>query len=262
MTIRFPLPLLLAAALVPSAPRLALAATPSEIVAAKRALRSAVNSAKPDSLLAVRGRFAALAAAEPGNARLEYWTAVAAWRAIPLVMSRDKDAALKLADDGIARCDRALEADPKFAEALAVKGGLQGMSISLRPGAMMTLGPESGANISRALGMQPDNPRVRLLEAIGTYNKPAMFGGGPGKALPQLRATIDAFAKDAPADSTAPDWGRADAWVWTGRALEAQNKLDEARAAYRQALALEPDYAWASHVLLPGVEKRLAQAEK
>lgn len=257
--------LLLLAATLPlaaaAAPSPARAFDAGAVAAARRDLQSAVNHGDLPALLAVRARFAALSAAEPDAALLHDWVAVATWRALPLQTRKDAKLAEKLGDDAIAHAGKALAADPKDAEALAILGGLQGLMTGLRPADMMTLGPQSGANLARAAALAPSNPRVALLQGIGDLHKPAQFGGGPEAALPSFRRAEDLFAKESVADSTAPDWGRDDAFLWEGQALARTNDWEKARAAYARALDTNPANGWVRTSLLPEAEKKLAAAK-
>lgn len=231
------------------------------VAAARHDLQAAVNHGDLAALLAVRARFAALSAAEPDVAVLHDWTAYATWRALPLQMQKDRKVAEKLGDDAIAHAEKALAADPKDAEALAILGGLQGLMTGLRPADMMTLGPQSGANLARAASLAPANPRVALLQGIGDLHKPAQFGGGPEVALPDFRRAQELFAKESVTDTTALDWGRDDAFLWEGQALAGQNEWEKARDAYRRALEVNPANGWVRTSLLPGAEKKLAAAK-
>jgi tetratricopeptide (TPR) repeat protein len=114
-------------------------------------------------------------------------------------------------------------------------------------------------NLSRAQRLSPGNPRVLLIDGMNMLYRPKAFGGGAAPALEIFVAARDAFASDAPADSTAPDWGRDDAYAWLGRAYSALQKTDEARAAYEMALELNPKNGWVKKVLLPGLEKQPAK---
>ena len=238
----------------------ALALDRAAVAAARRDLQSAVNQGDPAALASVRARFAAMSQAEPGDALLHYWVAVASWRALPL--QRDKKLAERMGDDALEHLEKALIAEPKFAEALAVKGGIQGMLISYKPGAMMTLGPQSGANLGRAVSLQPDNPRIHLLAGVGKFHTPAAFGGGAKSAVEEFRRAQELFAKESVADSTAPDWGRDDACLWEGRAAMQMKDYAAARDAYRLALTANPANGWVRTTLLPAAEQALAGREK
>lgn len=247
------------AALLLAAPA---AADRDAIAAAKQALQSGVNAGNAAAVLEARARFAALAAAEPGAALPHYWFAVATWRAVPLVGRTDRKQAVALGEEGLRHCDAALAADPKFAEALAVRGGLLGMLIGYGGGSAMSLGPEADASLARAGGMQPDNPRILLLDGVGTLNRPKLFGGGAKKALALFEKSRAAFEAERATDAAAPDWGREDAWLWSGRAHDDLGEWGEAVAAYRKALEVNPEAGWVRNVLLPAAEKKLAGGKK
>ncbi|HTO92007.1 MAG TPA: hypothetical protein VMJ70_12820 [Candidatus Sulfotelmatobacter sp.] len=236
-------------------------ADPSAIASLRRELQTAVNRGDASALRSVRARFSALAQADPKDARVQYWVAVSSWRVLPFLIGTDKKLATEIANDAMARADQALAIDSKFAEALAVKAGVQGMMISLEPNSMMTLGPQSGANLARAAGLQPDNPRIHLLAGISTLHKPAQFGGGAKPSLDEFRRANALFAKEAVPDSTAPDWGRDDALLWTGRAQMELRDFAAARESFRAAVAANPDNQWVRYRLLPAAEDSLAKAK-
>ena len=106
----------------------------------------------------------------------------------------------------------------------------------------MTLGPKSSGLVDRAMELDPKNPRVWLIRGMSAMFTPKMFGGGTDKAERDLRKAIELFDAERPV-APAPSWGRADAYVWLGQALQKDEKHDEARAAYQKALAIQPGYA-------------------
>lgn len=238
----------------------AIALDRAAVAAARRDLQSAVNAGDLAAMMSVRARFGAMSQAEPGNALLHYWVGVATWRALPL--QKDRKLAERMGDDALEHLEKALLAEPRFAECLAVKGGLQGLLIEYKPGSMMTLGPQSGANIGRAVSMQGDNPRIHLFAGVGDLHKPAAFGGGPKGAIEEFRRAQELFAKESVADSITPDWGSDDAFLWEGRATMKMKEYAAARDAYRLALEANPGNGWVRTQLLPAAEKALAAKEK
>jgi tetratricopeptide (TPR) repeat protein len=237
----------------------AVAAEPDSLVTLKRDLQAAINGAQVGEILKVRARFQTLAAAEPKSATLQYWMALADWRAVPLLMRDQKDKAKQHCEAGIAAAARATELDPKLAEAYALKAGLEGLSLSFKDqAAAMTLGPQMENEIGRAVGIAPSNPRVRFLDGINTLHKPAFVGGGPEQALDKFGKAIELFKAEAVTDPAAPDWGRDDAYLWAGRAAMMHEDYAGARDYFNQALAANPDNGWVRNVLLPSAEKALA----
>jgi hypothetical protein len=243
-------------------PRAGLAASPppaAEIASAKRALHAAVSWGGTREILEVRARFAAVAAAQPRLAAPHYWLALADWRVVPRLGATSAESAERYCTEGLAEIGRVLEREPKNAEALALRASLLGMSLQFHPASMMTLGPEIEAATQRALAAGPQNPRVQLLAGLNTLNKPAFVGGGAKPALAQLEKSQQLFeAVAAPADSTAPDWGRDDAYLWAGRAAMKSGDAAAARAFYLKALGATPDHGWVRHQLMPEAEKALA----
>ena len=238
-----------------------LAAAPSALDAATGALQAAVSGGTLGPVMAARGELVRLSAAEPKSALLHYWVAVADWRAVPLMQNTDKAKALKICESGIVEAERALELDPKFGEALAVKVGLQGMTFSLGGSQdMMTLGPQMEMDMVRARTIAPANPRVLFLDGLNTLHKPGFVGGGPNKALEKLREAIARFEADSAEGVGRPRWGHDDACLWAGRAAMMQKDYATARDYFVQALTINPKNVWVRTSLLPAAEKALADS--
>lgn len=232
-------------------------------VATRRVLDAAVSRGTLQDILAARARFVALAAAEPKSPWAHYWVAVSDWRAVPRFDDKAKALAEKTCEEALAQIDQAIALAPREGEFHALRSNLLGMSLRFHPEAMMTIGGEIEATMQRALAAAPSNPRVQLLAALNTLNKPAFVGGGADRALPLFRKSQQLFESTAaPADSTAPVWGRDDAWLWAGRTAMKLGDAATARACYVRTLEITPGYAWVTHALLPEAEKALAAAAK
>jgi len=232
----------------------ATAATPAAVVAAKRALRLSAQG-EMDSLVKARAQFAALSAADAGSAALHYWVALADYRIVPRLLSKDRTQAERYLKDGLAQLDQALKIDPKLADAIALKAGSHGLAIMLDPSRGMALGAEIEEELRQAATIEPRNPRVALIDGINLYNKPKFVGGGPDRALPRLLQARELFESEPKPDSTAIDWGHDDAYVWAGRASLQLKKPKDAVAFYRKALEINPHNGWVSSSLLPEAEK-------
>ncbi len=250
---------LLALAALAAAP--AHAADPDAVAGARRMLQAGVDSARARQVLAARARFKALSEAEPSLPLLHYWVALSDWRLVPLLgRGADRSRAERYCREGVRECDETLRLEPRSAEALALKGSLQGLLLGFEPSAMMTLGPEASLNLSRAKELEPENPRVWLLDGMGTLHKPAEFGGGPAPALEKLRRAQALFAGRASAVGLTPDWGAADAFIWAGLAAQQAGDLATARAMFQKALEAAPGNVWVRDVLLPRASKAPANA--
>jgi tetratricopeptide (TPR) repeat protein len=134
----------------------------------------------------------------------------------------------------------------------AVTGQLAGVSGAF---AAMRFGPRSFKLLDEAVETAPQDPRVALLNGISRLNAPRAFGGGAAKGEPELRRALQLYADDRNV-SPLPVWGRADAHLWLGIALDQQGKTAEARAEFQRALALAPGHRWITDELLPGLDRK------
>jgi tetratricopeptide (TPR) repeat protein len=225
--------------------------------AAKDSLRSGVDRGRAATVLGARAAFESLAETEPDSVTLGLWVATCDWRATPLAQrggSADKVAAA-ICDHGLATIERVLKRSPRDAEALALKAGLLGLSLSFREAsASMTIGPQLVALFGQARGIAPDAPRVAFLDALNTLHMPEFYGGGAKKALPAFEHAIALFRHDSPAGPLSLDWGRDDAALWAGRSAAQLGDKDKARAFYRQALEIDPENGWVRTGLLPALD--------
>lgn len=144
---------------------------------------------------------------------------------------------------------------PWAPEAAGLASSIYGQLIGLKGGvAAMTLGPKSGDLLAEAARGAPQSPRVLYFRGVSKFNTPAQWGGNQGEGIKLLQQAVDAFAaQDAAA--TGPKWGHAEALTWLGLAKQKLGDVDAARAAWTQALVLEPEYAWVKYVLLPSVKQ-------
>jgi len=99
-----------------------------------------------------------------------------------------------------------------------------------------------------------DNPRVWLLEGVGTFFTPESFGGGAVPALEKLQKAAGLFSNDHPARGR-PAWGRAEVQAWLGIVHQKLGHAADARKAYEEALRIEPSFNWVKGQLLPGLDK-------
>ena len=235
-----------------------------EVAAIKQKLQHGVDHTDLAAVLEARSRFQALAGLEPKASLLAYWVAVADWRATGMLLNGpkpDRERAKRHCDAGIAAATRALELDPKFAGALAVKAGLTGLSTRfVDPASLISLGAQIEEDLSRAHALGRDDPRVSLFDGINALHKPAFVGGGPRPALARLERAIEQFGAEQVTDAAAPDWGRDDAYLWAGRASMQIEDYASARAYFTQALAVNPANGWVRSSLLPQAESALAAA--
>ena len=192
--------------------------------------------------------------AMPNDALLLYYRSLALYRSATVYTGLKKtDEAKRALDEADLLLEQATAKAPT-ADALALRSSVMGLMIGLsgNPLSGMTLGPKSSDLLDRAKEIEPKNPRVWLISGMSAMFTPKMFGGGTDKAEADLRKAIALFETDRPV-TPAPSWGRADAYIWLGQALQKEEKIDDARAAYQKALEIQPGNQWVQRVLLPSL---------
>jgi tetratricopeptide (TPR) repeat protein len=223
------------------------------IIEAKSCLRQGDNTAHGEDFDRAKALLNKCVAGEEYQALAEYYLGYADYRLGVVVYRMDKEKAIAYLDSAVDHLARAIEIENDFAEAHALLSSCYGIKISFAPFKGIVLGPKSGAEMGKAKGLSPENPRIALLSAIGTYNTPALFGGGKEKGLDALHKAAELFDRWNQADSLLPDWGKAEVYAWIGLAYVDRNETILARRAFENALRINPDYGWVKDVLLPKV---------
>lgn len=72
----------------------------------------------------------------------------------------------------------------------------------------MTYGPEAQAMLDEAKKLNPDNPRVYILEGQDKYYTPEQFGGSKEEAKTLFEKALKLFETFKPESSIHPNWGK------------------------------------------------------
>jgi tetratricopeptide (TPR) repeat protein len=184
---------------------------------------------------------------------LRYAVAYVGWRmaTLPDVPGPEQKGAL---EEAVTHLLAVVKNNARNAEVQGLLGSVYGLQIAQSPMKGILLGPRASSALDRAAEAEPDNARVLLLQGVGAFNTPAMFGGGLAKAERFLRRSLELFARE-PVDKPWPNWGRFDAHVWLGQALVKKGDRAGARAEYDKALAIAPGSGWLRYALIPALEK-------
>lgn len=152
-----------------------------------------------------------------------------------------KSLAAKAAQACVRYARRAVEQDAGLAEALAIQAACEGHTPTARTGSS---GCANSKPLRTAAGLAPDNPRIKLIQAIcapGTAVDPA--------AVDRWRTVVASFEAAPPSRPGKPDWGHVEALTTLGETYLQRGDPVAARDALERALVLAPDYRQAQQLL-------------
>jgi hypothetical protein len=154
-----------------------------------------------------------------------------------------KSLAGKAADACVRHAESAHGADPSMSEVYAIQAACDSFS----PTAYRDASPPDcsrNKSLRTAVTMSPDNPRVKLIEAMC-----AQGAGSDPAALGRWRSVVATFEAAPPSRPGKPDWGHVEALTMLGQAYLQRGDAVAARDALERALVLAPDYRQAQKLL-------------
>ena len=129
--------------------------------------------------------------------------------------SVNKDDVANKAEELIAKAE-ALE--PKNADLQVLKNMSATLHMLVDPQSRyMQYGQKMAEPLAIAKQLDPNNPRVYLMEGQGVFGTPAAFGGGKDKAKPIFEKAVSLFKAEKPASSIHPKWGKTSAETMLAR---------------------------------------------
>jgi tetratricopeptide (TPR) repeat protein len=181
----------------------------------------------------------------------DYYLALIHLRLLSFYHGKDSKASFKDAvNSGIRHARACQNHNSDFAESYAVLASLYGQKISLGWLNGMTLGPKAGKALTKAIDLDPENPRTYLLDGMGCYHKPEFVGGGKAKAKELLTKAVELFETSEQNADPLPNWGHEEALAWLAKIeLEAGNHA-KASALMEKALSINPDYGFVKYHLM------------
>ncbi|MEM8995139.1 MAG: PQQ-binding-like beta-propeller repeat protein, partial [Acidobacteriota bacterium] len=155
-------------------------------------------------------------------------------------------------DRAVEANQRAVELDGGNVEAHALLGTLYSLYYRVAPRRGAVVGPQAGEHLSRALSLEPENPRARMINAVRLFYTPAQWGGDREEGLEMLRSVVEKnpLAPGAARAGARPMWLPAMARTNLARLLLSQDPpgRDAATALVDAVLGAYPDHASAKQL--------------
>jgi len=148
-----------------------------------------------------------------------------------------------------------LSANPKNADAIALKGSFLAYHISLSLYKAPFLGPRSMGLIDEALQLQPSSIQALIEKGNAAHYAPSMFGGNPSEAVKHYTKAISLFESNN-GGNPLESWLYLNTLAQLAMAYEKAKQTENARSTYRRILFIAPDFKWVRDELYPQFQKR------
>lgn len=150
--------------------------------------------------------FERISTAEPKAWLPAYWTSF-----VNMVLSfSEKEPVTRdaLLDKAEKFCKIASKLQPKNDEVAVLKANIANARMAVDPAKRWEkYGEIVKESVNEAKGINPENPRLQLLEAQSIFYTPTEYGGGKQKAIPAVKESIAKFEKFKPESNIHPNWG-------------------------------------------------------
>lgn len=108
--------------------------------------------------------------------------------------------------------DQAADLSKDNAEILILQKMIHNLKMMVDPQSrFMSEGMLGAEALSKAKKLDPENPRITLLQAEDTYYTPEQFGGSKTKGLELFQQSADQFKVYQPKTPLDPNWGKGEA---------------------------------------------------
>lgn len=225
-----------------------------DFIAAKRVAYDANYRNDQAGLRDAIGRFERLASDQQLAAPALYYAAWSRWvlAASELVAAEPAKAGVTL-NEAAGNLKAALELRPDDAETHALSAWVLTAIAFTDRTKWAQVAPEVAAHRSRAVALEPRNPRVMIMDGTMIFYTPAQAGGGPDRGIAKWLDALPVFESEHIEDPTKPDWGGALPYGWLANLMLSMTPPDtaQARTMVQKALTLRPDFWWVATQVAP-----------
>lgn len=164
----------------------------------------------PQGLLTLSNTFQRIAEAEKTQWLPYYYAALTQVSAGFMMTGGTADKTDPLADKAEQLLKKAEELQANNSEIFCVKKMIATLRLSADPmNRYMTYGPAAEQALQTAKKLNPDNPRIYLLEGQDKFYTPEQFGGSKTEAKKLFETGVSKFAIFKPESNIHPNWGMA-----------------------------------------------------
>ena len=226
------------------------------IVKAKKKLGEAMNKNDKASLLKVRGDFERILQLKKNEWIVNYYLASIDFAFSYIgIEEKNNDDVKKYTESAISLLNKATDANDQFAEAWILKLAVNSNRWIYDFASMNDIIAKQTEAKTNAAKIEPDNPRLHLIDGMNVYYTPENFGGGVEKAQPLFEKSWELFQTYKPKDETYPEWGKDQAAGMLALCYVKNEKLDEAKKWIDKGLEISPESGFIKNYVMKEYEK-------
>jgi hypothetical protein len=136
-------------------------------------------------------------------------------------MSGDPAVIDPIADKADALLSEAEKQSPNNSEIFVVRKMIHTLRMMVDPQSrFQSFGPSAAAALETAKKLNPQNPRVYLLEGQDKFFTPEQFGGSKVEAKKLFETAMQKYASFKPENNLSPNWGRGMAQYFMAQAVK------------------------------------------
>jgi hypothetical protein len=180
------------------------------IMKAKKNLQTSMSSYDEKALMKVRGEFERILQLKKNEWIVTYYMALIDYTIASSAMGEnpDKDKVKKFTESGFGNLEKSILVRDDFADAYVLRYALSFNRWAYESDKMNDIMAQTEEAKNKATQLEPENPRLSLMDGISTFYTPEMFGGGAAKAVPILQKSVELFSKRVEKEAYYPDWGK------------------------------------------------------
>jgi tetratricopeptide (TPR) repeat protein len=188
-----------------------------------------------------------------------YYVALANWQ-MGFVTYGNTEGIKKMLKDAITHLEAATKLRPNLVDAYAVLRRCYYWQYMLDPNLGTAGWRASAAAQQKAKEFAPENPRVMLEDAIDLFYKPPQAGGNQEQGLKRFHEAVQSYEHQSAKNKAYENWWHATTYMFLGQAYLGVEKPEEAEKAFKNALALQPNFAMVKNSMLPMTEEMTVPA--
>ena len=167
---------------------------------------------KADEYTALANDFARIGEKEKTQWQPYYYAAFSLIQRGRAEMQKDTSKLDQIAGEAEKMIEKAELISPNNAELFLLKKMNYGMKMMVDPSTRwLTDGQSAAKALAEAKKLDPENPRVTILEAEDAYFTPEQFGGSKAKAKELFSKALEQFKVYQPKNTLDPNWGQGEA---------------------------------------------------